>query len=84
LAGNKIFNFHACSNTRGTPGEDHIDWTEIAKTFKKINYKNPIVIESFTTKITEIARAVSLWRPLAKSQDAIAKNGLKFLKEIFD
>jgi len=83
MAGGKIFNFHACSNTRGTPGEDHFDWTAIVETLHMINYKNPIVIESFTDKITEIAKAVSLWRPLAESQDDLAKNGLKFLKKVF-
>lgn len=83
LAGEKIFNFHACSNTRGTPGDDHIDWPVIAKAFHDLNYKNPIIIESFTDKITEIAKAVSLWRPLAESQDALAKNGLEFLKKVF-
>lgn len=82
-AGNKIFNFHACSNTRGTPGEDHIDWAGIAAVFAEINYNRPIVIESFTTEITEIAKAVSLWRPLAQSQDILAENGLCFLKKVF-
>lgn len=83
MAGEKIFNFHACSNTRGTPGKDHFDWTAMVETLRMINYKNPIVIESFTDKITEIAKAVSLWRPLAESQDDLAKNGLKFLKKVF-
>jgi D-psicose/D-tagatose/L-ribulose 3-epimerase len=50
---------------------------------KDIQYDGPVVIESFTTEITEIAKAVSLWRPLAESQDALAENGLKFLKRVF-
>jgi len=82
-AGNKIFNFHACGNDRGTPGEDHLDWAGIVSALKDIHYDGPVVIESFTTDITEIAKAVSLWRPLAESQDALAANGLKFLKRIF-
>lgn len=82
-AGDKVFNFHACSNNRGTPGEDHIDWAGIAAAFKGIGYDRPIVIESFTTDITEIAKAVSLWRPLAKSQDDLARNGLAFLRKTF-
>jgi len=82
-AGRKIFNFHACSNDRGTPGEDHLPWTDITGALKDIGYDDYVVIESFTTDIVEIARAVSLWRPLAKSQDMLAKNGLSFLKGIF-
>ena len=34
-------------------------------------------------KITEIARAVSLWRPLVASQDELAQKGIAFLKKIF-
>lgn len=82
-AGDRLFNFHACSNTRGTPGEDHIDWQAIGRVFREMGYRRPIVIESFTTDITEIAKAVSLWRPVAASQDALAQNGLHFLKQIF-
>lgn len=82
-AADRIFNFHACSNTRGTPGEDHLDWFGIKAALSKVNYSGPVVIESFTTDITEIAKAVSLWRPLAESQDQLAQNGLRFLKKTF-
>lgn len=82
LAGDRIFDFHACANDRGTPGEDPFDWQAIAKALSDVRYEGPAVIESFTTDITEIARAVSLWRPLAESSDALAKNGLAFLRGI--
>lgn len=39
--------------------------------------------EAFTTEITEIAKAVSLWRPLAPDQDSLARDGLAFLKKAF-
>lgn len=80
-AGNRLYDFHACANDRGTPGEDHLDWTGIRQALKDIQYDGTMVIESFTTDITEIAKAVSLWRPLAESQDALAENGLEFLKQ---
>ena len=83
-ADKKLFNFHACSNDRGTPGEDHIHWDEIKEALDGIGYKDYLVIESFNTDVKEIARAVSLWRPLADSADALATNGLAFLKEKFD
>lgn len=76
----KVFDFHACANDRGTPGEDHFDWRGIKDALADIQYDGPVVIESFTTEITEIARAVSLWRPLAVSQDELAANGLNFLR----
>jgi D-psicose/D-tagatose/L-ribulose 3-epimerase len=80
-AGRHIIDFHACANDRGTPGEDHFDWNAINKALKDVNYEGAVVIESFTTDIKEIAKAVSLWRPLANSQDELATKGLAFLKE---
>jgi D-psicose/D-tagatose/L-ribulose 3-epimerase len=41
-----------------------------------------VVIESFTAENETIATAASIWRPLAESQDAIAADGLPFLREL--
>jgi D-psicose/D-tagatose/L-ribulose 3-epimerase len=82
-AAGHIFEFHACSSDRGTPGEDHLPWAEIAAALAAADYRGPIVIEAFTPQIKEIARAVSLWRPLAESEDALASNGLAHLRRVF-
>jgi D-psicose/D-tagatose/L-ribulose 3-epimerase len=81
-AGKKVFNFHSCENDRGTPGTGHIPWQEVSIALRDIGYDGPVVIESFTTEIKEIARAVSQWRPLASSQDSIGAEGLQFLKKV--
>ena len=83
LAGDKVFNFHACANNRGTPGDDNINWYEVKTALDDIGYDEYLVIEAFNSGITEIATAVSLWRKLASSPDELASNGVKFLKEIF-
>jgi D-psicose/D-tagatose/L-ribulose 3-epimerase len=83
-AGSKVFHFHSCENDRGTPGTGHVEWKEVVSALREINYQGPVVIEAFTTEITEIARAVSLWRPLAPSQDSLAQEGLRFLQKIFN
>ena len=82
-AGSKVFHFHACENDRGTPGTGHVEWDEVVSALREIHYQGPVVIEAFTSEITEIARAVSLWRPLAPDQDSLAREGLSFLKKIF-
>lgn len=82
-AGRHIFEFHACSSDRGTPGEDHLPWPEIAAALANVGYAGPVVIEAFTPTIKEIARAVSLWRLLAESEDALAANGLRHLRRVF-
>jgi D-psicose/D-tagatose/L-ribulose 3-epimerase len=82
-AGKHIFEFHACSSDRGTPGEDHLPWPDIAAALRSAGYDGSLVIEAFTPSIKEIAKAVSLWRPLAESEDALARNGLAHLRRVF-
>ena len=45
-AGSSLFEFHACANDRGTPGEDHLPWDQIAGAFGQIGYDGPVVIEA--------------------------------------
>lgn len=80
MAGDKIFHFHACENDRGVPGTGQVHWDEVFTALKDIDYPGPIVIESFSQDVKEIARAVCIWREIAPSQDAIAVEGLEFLK----
>ena len=82
-AAGRIVEFHASSNDRGTPGDDHLPWPKIAEALRAAGYDGPVVIEAFTPEIREIARAVSIWRPLAASQDALAADGLKHLRAVF-
>ena len=80
-AGSHLGHFHACGSDRGTPGNDHIDWKQIAAALKAVRYKGDVVIESFTTDVKVIARAASIWREIEPSRDDIAVKGLKFLKK---
>lgn len=83
LAADKIYHFHACENDRGIPGTGQVHWQEIAPALMSVHYQGPVVIESFTSQVKEIARAVNIWREIAPSQDAIAEQGLQFLKTLF-
>ncbi len=81
-AGERIFHFHACENDRGVPGSGQVRWQEVASALKAVGYQDAVVIESFTSQVKEIARAVCIWREIAPSQDAIASQGLAFLKTL--
>jgi D-psicose/D-tagatose/L-ribulose 3-epimerase len=83
LVGDKLVHFHACGSDRGAPGADHIAWDAIAAALGDIGYTGPLVIESFTPDNQTIARAAAIWRPLAESQEALAEEGLAFLRERF-
>jgi D-psicose/D-tagatose/L-ribulose 3-epimerase len=79
-AGARLRHFHSCENDRGAPGSGHVPWGEVAEALRAVNYDGPVVIESFTSKVKTIARAAAIWRSFAPTQDALAEDGLKFLR----
>ena len=81
--GANLAHFHACGNDRGAPGADHIPWVAITAALREIGYDRAVVIESFTPDNQTIARAAAIWRPLAETQDALARDGLAFLRRRF-
>jgi D-psicose/D-tagatose/L-ribulose 3-epimerase len=80
-AGDRIAHVHACGTDRGTPGEDDFDWPAFLAAVRETGYDGPMCIESFTDANEVIATAASIWRPLAPSPDALAGDGLRFLRD---
>ncbi|MFC6235818.1 sugar phosphate isomerase/epimerase family protein, partial [Leucobacter soli] len=62
-----------CGNDRGPVGPDHIDWEAFLDALDEIGYAGPLTLESFTGDNDTIATAASIWRPLAESQDELAR-----------
>jgi D-psicose/D-tagatose/L-ribulose 3-epimerase len=75
-----LCHFHACENDRGIPGAGHQDWNGIRDALREVEYDGAAVIESFTPGVVQIARAAAIWRPLAPSQDELARQGARFLR----
>jgi len=81
-AGPRLRHLHACENDRGAPGSGHVPWNEVAAACRDINFDGPFVIESFTSAVKSIARAAAIWRAFAPSQDALAVDGLRYLRAL--
>jgi D-psicose/D-tagatose/L-ribulose 3-epimerase len=81
LVGDRLLQVHTCENDRGTPGTGHVPWGELFAALQDIAFTGPLVIESFTPAVKEIAKAVSLWRPLDAEPDELARRGAAFLRE---
>jgi D-psicose/D-tagatose/L-ribulose 3-epimerase len=79
-----ICHFHSCENDRSAPGTGHQDWVGMRDALREVAYDGPVVIESFTPAALEIAKAASMWRPLAASQDELAEQGVSFLRKLFN
>jgi len=80
-AGRHVGHIHASASDRGTPGNDNVDWPEIAKALNDIRYQGAVVIESFTQDVKVIARAAAIWRKIEPNRNDIAIHGLAFLKK---
>jgi len=82
-AGKHVAHVHASASDRGAAGGDHIAWPGVRDALAAIDYRNAVVVESFTPGVKEIARAASIWRPLASTQDALATDSFAFLHNLF-
>jgi D-psicose/D-tagatose/L-ribulose 3-epimerase len=81
-AGPRLRHLHTCENDRGAPGSGHVPWNEVAAACRDIGFDGPFVIESFTSAVKSIARAAAIWRAFAPTQDALAQDGLRYLRSL--
>ncbi|MGQ5260925.1 sugar phosphate isomerase/epimerase family protein [Micromonospora sp. ZYX-F-536] len=82
VAGRHIKHVQVSGTNRGAPGADHFDWPRFFTALGNTGYQGAICIESFTAENETIATAAAIWRPLAPSQDRLATDGLRYLREI--
>lgn len=73
---------HISENDRGIPGTGHNDWKGILKALKEIRYDGWLTIESFAQPEPALAAAAAIWRDLAASGDDLAREGLRFTRNL--
>jgi D-psicose/D-tagatose/L-ribulose 3-epimerase len=78
--GRHLKHVHTCENDRGIPGTGNVQWDGLFTALSELDYKEWLVIESFGFTIKEIAAAACIWRDVAPSPEAIAFEGIEFLK----
>ncbi len=76
----RLHHVHTCESDRGIPGTGQVHWDAVLPALVEVGYDGWLVIESFGSRIPEIAAAACLWRDVAPSADAIALEGVQFLK----
>ena len=81
-AGRHLAHLQVCGSDRGAPGGDQTDWPALMTALDEVGYDGPLNIESFTAENASIATAASIWRPLAVTQDDLARDGLAFLRSL--
>lgn len=84
LAGEHLVHVQVSGSDRGAPGGDQTDWPALVAALDDVGYAGALNIESFTADNAAIATAASIWRPLATTQDDLAREGLAFLRRLTD
>ncbi|WP_437200766.1 sugar phosphate isomerase/epimerase family protein [Planctomicrobium sp. SH664] len=76
----QLCHVHISENDRSTPGEGQVNWKDSFAALKKANYDGWLTIEAFGLALPEVAAATRIWRRMFTSEEALARNGLKFMK----
>lgn len=82
LAGPRLTHVQVSGSDRGAPGADHTDWMKFLEALSGTKYEGAVCLESFTGENEAIAVAAAIWRPLAVSQDSLARDGLTHLRSV--
>jgi D-psicose/D-tagatose/L-ribulose 3-epimerase len=80
--GRYLKHVHTCENDRGTPGSGHVEWQQVFEAIGETGYDGWLTIESFASNMPEIASAAAIWRDLAATPEAVAFEGIAFLKKM--
>ena len=78
--GDDLAHFHVAENHRGRFGSGSMPWDDVFGALAEIRYRGAIVIESFVPDVPEVATAAAIWRRMAPSADALASEGLEFIR----
>ncbi|MFC0344122.1 sugar phosphate isomerase/epimerase family protein [Epilithonimonas hispanica] len=81
LAGKKLKHVHITESHRGMLGEGTVNWNELFKALKEINFEGNLVLENFSSSIPGMQQMVSLWQKSPYDAEELAIRSLEFLKE---
>ncbi len=70
---------HISENDRGTPGKGLVNWDEVFRVLKELEYDGWLTLESFSTTIPEFANAINVWRNFSPA-DEVFQQGFEFVK----
>lgn len=81
-AGNSLKHIHVAGSDRGIIGQDNINWEALFKALATINYQGDLVLESFSSEVTELIAPTSMWRKSPYNCEQLAVQSLRFMQEM--
>ena len=82
LADKKLKHIHITESNRGMLGEGTVNWNELFKALKEIDFEGNLVLENFSSSILGMQQMVSLWQKSPYEAEELAIGSLKFMKNI--
>ena len=76
-----INHIHISENDRGTPGHGHIDFASVFAALRRAGYDGWLTVEAFGLALPALAAATKVWRPLFDTEDRLAQDALKLIKD---
>jgi D-psicose/D-tagatose/L-ribulose 3-epimerase len=77
-----IIHIHISENNRGIPGTGHACGKEVFDVINKSGYDGWLTIEAFNEGAPSMQGPLHLWRAFAPSDDALAKQGLAYIRSM--
>jgi D-psicose/D-tagatose/L-ribulose 3-epimerase len=72
---------HCSESDRGVPGQGNVHWDEVFRGLAAIDYRGPLVLESFAAINPDLAGATCMWRTPTYTSDQLAQEGVAFLRQ---
>ncbi len=81
--GNRLAHMHLVDSNRGAPGMGHVQWVDVFKALKQIDFDGTACIETFNPKtLEETCGMTYLTRRFAQTPGELAMSGLRYLRAV--
>ena len=84
LAAQQLKHIHITESHRGMLGEGTVNWEQLFKALKEIDFEGNLVLENFSSSIPGMQQMVSLWQKSPYKAEELALASLSFMKSHFN
>ncbi len=78
--GGRLGCIHLSESDRGVPGKGNVHWIDVFRGLRAIDYRGPLVLESFAAINPDLAGATCMWRTPSYTSDQLVREGISFLR----
>nr|WP_321457361.1 sugar phosphate isomerase/epimerase family protein [uncultured Cohaesibacter sp.] len=80
MAADRLVYFQGNENHRGFPGTGNMDWPQIMKALRDINYEGPITLEPFRRNDDRIGLPIAQWRAPCEDESEKLRSAVEFIR----